>query len=162
MLVNGPFGVISGARAYAKIDGAPDDKLVRPSRKIYIHEFLLHGKSDLLKPVQKLILLSPARRVDGRVDLTDDGRFLPSNIGKLRCMLQMPIRMNAGGLNQMTRLNSMSINESWYNKLPVPESDDVDVYETLSCKGIRKEMTGDVLQHPDNVATGSNGEQASR
>ncbi len=62
----------------------------------------------------------------------------------------------------MTRLNSMSINESWYNKLPVPESDDVDVYETLPCEGIQKEMTGNVLQHPNNVAIGSNGEQASR
>lgn len=70
--------------------------------------------------------------------------------------------MNAGGLDQMTRLNSMSINESWYDKFSVPESDDVDIYDTLSCEGILKEMTGDVLQHPDNVATGSNGEQASR
>lgn len=91
MLVNGPFEVIDRARAYAKIDGAPDDKLVRPSRKIYIYKFLLHGKSDLLKPVQKLILLSPARRADGRIEFAENGRFLPSNVGKLRCMLQMPI-----------------------------------------------------------------------
>lgn len=47
----------------------------------------------------------------------------------------------------------MSVNESWYDKLPVLEMDDIDTCEALLCHGVLDEMTGDIVRHEDDCAS---------
>ena len=52
----------------------------------------------------------------------------------------------------------MGVNESWYDKLPVLEGDDMEICETLLCNGVLYEITGDILQHEDDLAPKPNRE----
>lgn len=53
----------------------------------------------------------------------------------------------------LVKLNGMSVNESWYDKLPVLEMDDIDTCEALLCHGVLDEMTGDIVRHEDDCAS---------
>lgn len=53
----------------------------------------------------------------------------------------------------LVKLNGMSVNESWYDKLPVLEMDDIDTCEALLCHGVLDKMTGDIVRHEDDCAS---------